>query len=78
MESLETLLEKSPRTYSDADKEQMATRKNAIYRDSLKALSPADILPGVADVLKGLRERGKKIAIGSSSRPGHRHIFLAF
>jgi len=68
MESLDILLEKSARKYSDAEKESMATRKNAIYRDSLKALSSADILPGVADVLKGLRERGIKIAIGSSSK----------
>jgi beta-phosphoglucomutase len=46
----------------------MATRKNTIYRESLRALSADDILPGVADVLKGLRERGIKLAIGSSSK----------
>ena len=68
MESLDILLEKSTRKYSDAEKVEMATRKNTIYRESLNALSPADILPGVADVLKGLRERGIKIAIGSSSK----------
>ncbi len=68
MESLDILLEKASRSYSAAEKEEMATRKNTIYRDSLRALSPADILPGVADVLKGLRERGIKIAIGSSSK----------
>ena len=68
MESLDILLEKASRQYSDAEKEEMATRKNTIYRESLKELSPADILPGVADVLKGLRERGIKIAIGSSSK----------
>ena len=68
MESLDILLEKASRKYSDVEKEAMATRKNTIYRESLKALSPADILPGVAGVLKGLRERGIKIAIGSSSK----------
>ena len=68
MESLDILLEKASRKYSDVEKEEMATRKNTIYRESLKALSPADILPGVTDVLKGLRERGIKIAIGSSSK----------
>ena len=68
MESLDILLEKSTRKYSGAEKEEMATRKNTIYRESLKELSPADILPGVAEVLKGLRERGIKIAIGSSSK----------
>jgi len=68
MESLDILLEKASRSYSAAEREEMATRKNTIYRESLKALSPADILPGVPDVLKGLRERNIKIAIGSSSR----------
>jgi len=68
MESLDILLEKSTREYSDVEKEEMATHKNTIYRESLKALSPADILPGVAGVLKGLREYGIKIAIGSSSK----------
>ncbi len=68
MESLDILLEKASRTYSDAEKESIATRKNANYRESLKDLSPADILPGVTEVLKGLRARGIKIAIGSSSK----------
>lgn len=68
MESLEILLEKSSRSYSDSEKEEMASRKNAIYADSLKALSSADILPGVAQVLAGLRGRGVKTAIGSSSK----------
>jgi len=68
MESLDILLEKATRGYSDDEKLAMATRKNDIYRESLKALSPADILPGVATVLAGLRKRGVKMAIGSSSK----------
>jgi beta-phosphoglucomutase len=46
----------------------MAERKNALYRESLKNLTPSDILAGVPEVLAGLRERGVKMAIGSSSR----------
>lgn len=68
MESLEIILEKAAGVYSDEEKEAMATRKNDIYRESLKNLSPADILPGVPEVLDGLRERGIKMAIGSSSK----------
>jgi len=68
MESLEIILEKAPRAYSDEEKEAMATRKNDAYRASLSALSPADILPGVMTVLTQLRARGIKMAIGSSSR----------
>jgi beta-phosphoglucomutase len=68
MESLDILLEKSSRTFSAAERLAMATRKNDIYRESLRALSPADILPGVNAVLAGLRGRGIRIAIGSSSK----------
>jgi beta-phosphoglucomutase len=68
MESLEILLEKASKTYSDAVKLDMAERKNTIYRGLLERLSPADLLPGVAGVLEGLRARGVKIAIGSSSK----------
>lgn len=68
MESLEILLEKAATPYSDAQKEAMAERKNNFYRESLKSLSPADILPGVLDVLKHLRHRGIRVAIGSSSK----------
>jgi beta-phosphoglucomutase len=68
MESLDILLEKSARTYSASEKRVMADRKNAYYRASLARLSPADILPGVMDVLTELKKRGIKIAVGSSSK----------
>jgi beta-phosphoglucomutase len=68
MESLEIVLEKAATPYSDAAKLDMAERKNAIYRGLLERLSPADLLPGVAAVLDGLRARGVKVAIGSSSK----------
>lgn len=68
MESLELILEKASRSYSIEEKRAMAERKNAYYRDSLGALSPADILPGVMETLKELRRRGVKLAIGSSSK----------
>lgn len=68
MESLDILLEKATRAYSDDEKAAMAFQKNEIYRESLKDLTPDDILPGVLDVLRGLRERGIKTAIGSSSK----------
>ncbi len=68
MESLAIVLEKATRSYTDAEKESLATRKNEIYRNSLSALSPADILPGVNSMLEALRSRGVKMAIGSSSK----------
>jgi alpha,alpha-trehalose phosphorylase len=68
MESLEIILEKATRAYAAEEKHAMAERKNTIYRAALSQLSPADILPGVMDFLAGLRRRGIKIAIGSSSK----------
>ena len=68
MGSLDIILERAARTYSDAEKIEMAERKNVFYRELLKDLSPADILPGVEAVLNGLRARGVKMAVGSSSR----------
>jgi len=68
MDSLEILLERSPRPYSQDQKVALAARKNDYYRAMLDGLSPADILPGAMEVLKGLRARGVKVAIASSSR----------
>lgn len=68
MESLEVVLELSSRIYTHAEKEEMATRKNTYYRELLDTLTPDHILPGVLPLLKELKERGIKIAIGSSSR----------
>ena len=68
MESLEIMLEKSTRKYTPEQRLAMATRKNDIYRELLKRLSPTDILPGVLDVLDELRNLGVRMAIGSSSK----------
>ena len=68
MESLEIILQKATRSYTDGEKHQMAERKNDYYRESLKQLGPADILPGVMEALCELKRRGIKLAIGSSSK----------
>lgn len=68
MESLSIILERAQKTYTDAEKEQMAARKNAYYVELIGSLTAADILPGAMDIINLLRERDIKIAIGSSSR----------
>lgn len=68
MESLEIILERARRTYGSAEKQALAERKNAIYRDLLMGMGPGDVLPGVGPVLDGLRAAGIKIAVGSSSK----------
>lgn len=68
MASLEIVLERAVKEYSDDEKLALATYKNDLYKELLKSLTPDDILPGVSSVLTELRTRGYKLAIGSSSR----------
>lgn len=68
MESLEILLERSKGTYTPEEKEALAGRKNRYYRDLLQSIAPGDVLPGALELCSGLRERGIKLAIASSSR----------
>lgn len=68
MESLEIVLEKSDKVYTDAEKAQFAEVKNALYRELLGQMSEADLSDEVRDTLNALREKGLKLAIGSSSR----------
>lgn len=68
MESLEIILEKASKTYTDEEKVAMATKKNDIYKETLVHMSPADLPEDVKEALKGLKEGGAKIAIGSSSK----------
>lgn len=68
MESLDIILEKSTRVYTEEEKSRLADRKNTSYRESLGTLCALDILPGVLDTLKELKQRHVKIAIGSSSK----------
>ncbi len=68
MESLEVLLEKATKAYTDEEKLEMAERKNNYYKEYIKDLTPADILPGVTDFCAYIRQQGGKMAIGSSSK----------
>jgi len=68
MASLQIVLEGSDRRYTDAEKAGLAEEKNAIYRELLGRMSPADLPDEVRDTLVTLRGKGLKLAIGSSSR----------
>jgi beta-phosphoglucomutase len=68
MDSLEIILEKADRTYSQEEKEQMAKKKNDLYVSLLAQMSPADLSDEVKGTLDELRSRGYRLAIGSSSK----------
>lgn len=69
MESLEIILERyEGPALSDERKQELANRKNDIYRESLKKMSTADLSDEVRNTLNALRAKGLKLAIGSSSK----------
>lgn len=68
MESLNIVLERAEKAYSQEEKVTLATRKNEYYKEFIKKLTPADILEGVMEFCEDLKAKGVKIAIGSSSK----------
>lgn len=68
MASLEVVLEKGDRVYTQAEKEELAERKNAYYRELLKGLTPKDVLPGAVETIQALKKRGIRIGVGSVSK----------
>jgi kojibiose phosphorylase len=48
--------------------QEMMERKNRYYLESIKDISPADLLPGALELLDELRSVGIKVAIGSASK----------
>lgn len=69
MDSLEIILEGDPElSLSGAEKEDLAQRKNHRYRTYLEQMTPADLPEEVSLVLRQLRAKGIKLAVGSSSK----------
>ena len=68
MESLEIILEKSEKKYTETEKLQLAEFKNNLYKELLNSISPKDTLPGSCALISALKEAGVKVAIGSSSK----------
>ncbi len=68
-ESLDIILEKyEGKELSASKKEELLERKNNIYREYLKEMSPSDVSDDVRDTLHKLRDKGFKLAVGSSSK----------
>ena len=68
MASLDIVLEKSNKKYSDEEKIALATKKNDIYVKLLDNITENDCSNEVRNTLLELKRRGIKIAIGSSSK----------
>ncbi|NLW21535.1 MAG: beta-phosphoglucomutase [Clostridiales bacterium] len=68
MESLEIILEKSERPYTQDEKRNLAERKNSYYVALINQLTRDALLPGALDTVHALLDMGIRTAIGSSSK----------
>ena len=68
MASLEVVLEKAERTYTDEEKTEFAERKNNYYLELLEDMDESAVLEDVKKVLKELKEKGLLLAVGSASK----------
>ena len=68
MACMDILEEIGGKCYTDQEKIAHATWKNDFYRNLLGEMTPADLTTEVKSTLDVLRERGYKLAIGSSSK----------
>lgn len=69
MASLEIILEEyQGPALSEEDKAALADKKNELYRTYLRSMGPENLSDEVRDTLNALRDRGIKLAIGSSSK----------
>jgi beta-phosphoglucomutase len=68
MRSMDILLELGGISLSMYEKERLANKKNSWFVDYIERMIPEEIFPGVKPLLVGLRARGIKVALASSSK----------
>ena len=70
MGSLERILQYGGQdhSYTTAEKEVLAAKKNTRYVELLQDLAPANVLPGVPAFLEECRKEGMKTALASASK----------
>lgn len=68
MASLEIVLEKSDKSYNEAEKAALAERKNNYYLELLENMDESAVLENVKEVLADLKKRGLLLAVGSASK----------
>lgn len=57
-------------TYSKKEKHALAEQKNDVYLQMIQKITPADLLPGIGELLEKLKARNYKIALCSASKNG--------
>lgn len=54
--------------FTAEEKASLADKKNMYYRSLIQKLTPADILPGISQLISNIKEQGLKIALASVSK----------
>ena len=67
LDSLDIVLERSEKVFSNEEKLRLAEDKNERYKKLLDQMTTADLSEEVRDTLETIKKRGYRIAIGSSS-----------
>ncbi len=70
-QSLLFLLGEHKEEYPEEEIQEMMARKNGYYQELLEEITEDDFLPGAQELIAELKERGLKVAIGSSSKNTH-------
>lgn len=68
MASLDLILQWGGLTKTDAEKQELAEKKNAWYVDMINQMTPAEILPGAKEFVESCKSAGIKTALGSASK----------
>jgi beta-phosphoglucomutase len=68
MESLEVVLSKGDKTYSEEEKKALAAKKNNYYIELLQGLTKEAVLKDVIVTLRMLRKKEISIGVGSASK----------
>jgi beta-phosphoglucomutase len=68
VDSLKKILELGNKSISDETFNELLTKKNEYYLNSIADINQSNLLPGVLNVLKTAQLHGLKCAVGSSSK----------
>jgi len=68
VDSLKKILEMGSKIISEDYFNELLTKKNEFYLNSIQSLNQTNLLPGVLDLLKKAKDIGLKCAVGSSSK----------
>jgi len=68
MGSLELILARAPRSYSQEEKLALADAKNRHYQELIATMTPGDLLPGALAALDAVRAAGLRTGLASVSK----------